>query len=363
MQGGICLWAESAENSLSSGASCQELAQTVDASSTVRGGQTAVELPPTLQIIDKQRDPRCCEPSTHWNCACFMDSREGVDRMRVLRTSTRCGAPVLRLSVARCPVQSQMEPGETLTLRARVPWEAEEIRIPHSNERRRSATRRPVTLVLFPLFVICLFALASWGNQPNTASSKVEGTVFVQDAAGNQSFVAGASVKFSGPATFETESDENGKYVIAAVPSGTYSVEAIFPGLKALREVYVEGSEVHVSLELKPSEVAASVEVKADQADTKDPAPSETISDKTLRNAPNVNERFESSLPLIPGVVRGPDGHVNLKGTRNTQSGALVNSANVTDPVTGAPAINLPIDRSEERRVGKECRSRWSPYH
>ena len=22
-----------------------------------------------------------------------------------------------------------------------------------------------------------------------------------------------------------------------------------------------------------------------------------------------------------------------------------------------------PISRSEERRVGKECRSRWSPYH
>ena len=21
------------------------------------------------------------------------------------------------------------------------------------------------------------------------------------------------------------------------------------------------------------------------------------------------------------------------------------------------------LDRSEERRVGKECRSRWSPYH
>ena len=22
-----------------------------------------------------------------------------------------------------------------------------------------------------------------------------------------------------------------------------------------------------------------------------------------------------------------------------------------------------PLERSEERRVGKECRSRWSPYH
>ena len=25
--------------------------------------------------------------------------------------------------------------------------------------------------------------------------------------------------------------------------------------------------------------------------------------------------------------------------------------------------IKLANDRSEERRVGKECRSRWSPYH
>ena len=23
----------------------------------------------------------------------------------------------------------------------------------------------------------------------------------------------------------------------------------------------------------------------------------------------------------------------------------------------------MPLARSEERRVGKECRSRWSPYH
>src|SRR2546427_8689126 len=26
-------------------------------------------------------------------------------------------------------------------------------------------------------------------------------------------------------------------------------------------------------------------------------------------------------------------------------------------------AIDLGVERSEERRVGKECRSRWSPYH
>ena len=34
-------------------------------------------------------------------------------------------------------------------------------------------------------------------------------------------------------------------------------------------------------------------------------------------------------------------------------------------PVPPLPSLELEIisDRSEERRVGKECRSRWSPYH
>src|SRR2546422_260748 len=27
------------------------------------------------------------------------------------------------------------------------------------------------------------------------------------------------------------------------------------------------------------------------------------------------------------------------------------------------PQLLRPLERSEERRVGKECRSRWSPYH
>jgi len=30
---------------------------------------------------------------------------------------------------------------------------------------------------------------------------------------------------------------------------------------------------------------------------------------------------------------------------------------------TLVPELDAAGDRSEERRVGKECRSRWSPYH
>ena len=37
-------------------------------------------------------------------------------------------------------------------------------------------------------------------------------------------------------------------------------------------------------------------------------------------------------------------------------------AANQTGIVT-ASSLNVRTGRSEERRVGKECRSRWSPYH
>ena len=50
---------------------------------------------------------------------------------------------------------------------------------------------------------------------------------------------------------------------------------------------------------------------------------------------------------------------------RGAQSGCLVAAAGVDDPldIDAALAAARALCRSEERRVGKECRSRWSPYH
>ena len=41
----------------------------------------------------------------------------------------------------------------------------------------------------------------------------------------------------------------------------------------------------------------------------------------------------------------------------------LVISPDVVPPLVAPPELEVELDRSEERRVGKECRSRWSPYH
>jgi len=63
-----------------------------------------------------------------------------------------------------------------------------------------------------------------------------------------------------------------------------------------------------------------------------------------MQTAPIASERFQDALPLIPGVVRGPDGLLNISGTRSNQSALRFNNADGTDPVTGEDAIELPID-------------------
>ena len=49
----------------------------------------------------------------------------------------------------------------------------------------------------------------------------------------------------------------------------------------------------------------------------------------------------------------GKKGSLNLTVQQTDEDGK-------TTPLTG---VKLELYRSEERRVGKECRSRWSPYH
>ena len=69
-------------------------------------------------------------------------------------------------------------------------------------------------------------------------------------------------------------------------------------------------------------------------------------------------------------VYLNVDSSTSGSGFSATASGCLIPFieeaiADVTDPNTGRSLLDVWKEgrRSEERRVGKECRSRWSPYH
>ncbi len=197
--------------------------------------------------------------------------------------------------------------------------------------------------ILWALLAVCLLVPQAV-NAQSAGTGRLDAMVFVMDSEG-RSYVAGAKVLLTGPTTVEAETDAEGKCTFVDVTPGNYSVEAQFPGLEGGDAIVVKAdTSTQFFLEMKPSAVQSSVTVTATEPEAKLPTTDQTISETTIRDAPNQNDRVDNILPLVPGVVRGPDGRINMKGARNTQSGALVNSANVTDPATGSPALELPID-------------------
>ena len=65
--------------------------------------------------------------------------------------------------------------------------------------------------------------------------------------------------------------------------------------------------------------------------------------------------------------TQGDDGatgsEAELGGVRRTRRRTFLALGTVAVLAVGAGADAFTQLRSEERRVGKECRSRWSPYH
>src|SRR5260370_41300306 len=82
----------------------------------------------------------------------------------------------------------------------------------------------------------------------------------------------------------------------------------------------------------------------------------------------------EAKAPSRPFTVRCPkcQGAINVQPPSSSDSAVAEDGQLRQDPpvITDRPAFERPasappfkVERSEERRVGKECRSRWSPYH
>jgi hypothetical protein len=185
------------------------------------------------------------------------------------------------------------------------------------------------------------------GQSTSKASGSIHGVVFTTEQDHARLVVPGTKLSLDGASHLQTESDGNGAFVFSMVPAGSYSITAQAPGLTAIQNIEVRaGSVSQLELEMNIQSVTESTTVTAstDQVDTKESSGNTTISESTVEHMPNRDERFEDLLPLVPGVVRGPNGRINMKGAQSSENGSLVNSADVTDPATGENAINIPID-------------------
>jgi len=189
-------------------------------------------------------------------------------------------------------------------------------------------------------------------------SSSIKGKV-VADIPDARKALPGVTVRLISALTsdtkIETVSEEEGAYIFTGLTAGDYTLEVELQGFEKYEQkvsVQIEAT-IETNILLKPQAITSTVTVTDDQTNaskTESTTPG-LITTTTLRDAPLIDQKFQDALPLLPGIIRGPDGTLNIKGTRPTQSGILVSSFNVTDPVTGGPAIELPLEAVDTIQV------------
>lgn len=146
----------------------------------------------------------------------------------------------------------------------------------------------------------------------------------------------------------KTITDGRGQVTIPDVPVGRYIVRATRPGFVATDSAPfdVRADEIaQVLLDIHLIFVAPSVEVRAPTSPTQSVQPvsaSDMLAGEVLNIAPLEGDDFQSLLPLLPGVVRGPDGRLRAKGGQPTQGALQVSSASLIDPSSGDFDLEIP---------------------
>lgn len=69
-----------------------------------------------------------------------------------------------------------------------------------------------------------------------------------------------------------------------------------------------------------------------------------TVTSDQVKSLPERMTTVRDALPVIPGVVRTPEGRLVISGGPEHRSALLVNSIDVTDPATGRFGATVPID-------------------
>jgi hypothetical protein len=162
--------------------------------------------------------------------------------------------------------------------------------------------------------------------------------------------------------TFKT--DAAGKVTLQVNLPGTYSLNIQKKGyLPADTSIEVKdgnpvAQDIDIDIDVVLNTVTLSkqsVEVNGEASNplTEPSTSSTTLAPENAKDTPLRPATLVDALPLIPGIVRGPDGSVRIAGFGEDHSALLVNSVDVTDPATGGFGLSVPIDSMRKIEVSE----------
>ncbi len=208
-------------------------------------------------------------------------------------------------------------------------------------------------------FLVCM-AICCVQSTPAAADSRAE-VIHVSVLDEKNLPLSGTTVELRlGDKVVSTVSaDATGTVTLRVDVSGSYSLriqkEGYLPSETAL-EVSEGGAAQDIDVVLSTMALSKqSVEVKGEASNpiTETSSGATTLSPTNARDTPLRPATLVDALPLIPGIVRGPDGSVRIAGFGEDHSALLINSVDVTDPATGSFGLSVPIDSVQTIEVSE----------
>lgn len=216
--------------------------------------------------------------------------------------------------------------------------------------------------------VVLVLLIASVFLSPS-AHCQANPTVQVSVVGERQEPLAGVTVEASqgGPAVATAKTGDGGKATVACAPRVSCVITASLPGYKSAQaEVTVQeqmsdpvsgqtqdqAPEVLIQL-VKAIQDQQTVEVRgaSDSAVATSSASVTSLPMDEAKMSPLRPATLVDALPLVPGVIRTPDGRVKIAGLDEDHSALLVNSVDVTDPATGSFGLSIPVDSVDVLKV------------
>jgi hypothetical protein len=215
-----------------------------------------------------------------------------------------------------------------------------------------------VLLFLLPFLFQTLIAARSIHAQGVTGTIKGTVSATAGDPSARPELLPGAHlvlVNRDVPAlAFKTVTDETGNFIFRDLPAAVYTATAEANGLpRVTSEIRLTtGATLFVEIVLTAN-VTESVTVRDEegQLSTGETTTSNTVRAEKLEELPLRADNYQSALTLTPGVLRGLDGADHIKGTRAGQNAYTLNGADITDPVNGNLAFDIPLEASASVHV------------
>lgn len=191
-------------------------------------------------------------------------------------------------------------------------------------------------------------------------AGKIKGTVSATagDTSAQPELIPGARLSLVNldlqSTPLETVTDETGNFAFLDLPAGKYSLTADSSGLPSVkREISLTtGATLMVEVILTATVTeAVTVREEEGQLSTGESTTSNIVRARKLEVLPLRADNYQSTLSLTPGVVRGRDGADHIKGTRAGQNSYTLNGADITDPVNGNLAFDIPLEAAASVHV------------